>query len=488
MWPLDQAFDTHTERERERGLYVYTIYAIYINTIIYTYVYIYIYLVWGAGFDISFRCRAPKQIVNSLHLSVCNFTDQAEVLLFTSQPMRCGLTSLLLVQCMDPCMSQDASRYCRAGDQVWAFVGGNSTMQGATVLWREPGSAEIQLEGSTSTIKVPVTKLRTRFGHLCACVALCLFGRVGNLEGKFDEFGSNAEALAISAKSVWEHVIRANSEMQWDIFAHTWDEDMADLILEAYHPRYLRAEQAPFDTAIESFGESVLRSSALRRLEEVRENFRYDLVVLMRYDILFRNPLQLFLEGNNSTLWSSHWCSIHSEDLSVREVVLTPEWDPDLVGPDVRFQASGIFAPSQFVETGLHDFWFAANSMVMDQFAQWGRSRTNFIEDLGLYSYDLPLDVGHFHTFHQAKGLELNFRFTGISYLDFTLVRHKDCELKVGKVILTDPDVFCSHWEVSLMRECQTWIPKPSGWAHHFCPIAGHRAYLTAQSHSCGRF
>ena len=362
-------------------------------------------------------------------------------------------------------------------------------MQGATVLWRESGSAQIQLEGSTSTIKVPVTKLRTRFGHLCACVALCLFGRVGNLEGKFDDFGSNAEALAISAKSVWEHVIRANSEMQWDIFAHTWDEDMADLILEAYHPRYLRAEQAPFDTAIESFGESVLRSSALRRLEEVRENFRYDLVVLMRYDILFRNPLQLFLEGSsNSTLWSSHWCSIHSEDLSVREVVLTPEWDPDLVGPDVRFQASGIFAPSQFVETGLHDFWFAANSMVMDQFAQWGRSRTNFIEDFGLYSYDLPLDVGHFHTFHQAKGLELNFRFTGISYLDFTLVRHKDCELKVGEVILTDPDIFCSHWEVSLMRECQTWVPKPSGWAHHFCPIAGHRAYLTPQSHSCGRF
>ena len=457
------------------------------------YIYIYIYIFFFGRISYKFQMEGLEGSQTNreffiIHLSVCNFADQAEVLLFTSQPMRCGLTSLLLVQCMDPCMSQDASRYCRAGDQVWAFIGGNSTMQGATVLWRESGSAQIQLEGSTSSIKVPVTKLRTRFGHLCACVALCLFGRVGNLEGKFDEFGSNAEALAISAKSVWEHVIRANSEMQWDIFAHTWDEDMADLILEAYHPRYLRAEAAPFDTAIESFGESVLRSSALRRLEEVRENFRYDLVVLMRYDILFRNPLQLSLEGNNSTLWSSHWCSIHSEDLSVREVVLTPEWDPDLVGPDVRFQATGIFAPSQFVETGLHDFWFAANSMVMDQFAQWGRSRSNFIEHFGLYSYDLPLDVGHFHTFHQAKGLQLDFRFTGISYLDFTLVRHKDCELKVGEVAISSPDVFCSHWEVSLMRECQTWISKPSGWAHHFCPIAGHRAYLTPQSHSCGRF
>ena len=279
MWPLEQGLDTpaviqicFTVYAECIYIYIHTYLHIYIYICIYTYIYTYFFF---GRISYKFQMEGLEGSQTNreffiIHLSVCNFADQAEVLLFTSQPMRCGLTSLLLVQCMDPCMSQDASRYCRAGDQVWAFIGGNSTMQGATVLWRESGSAQIQLEGSTSSIKVPVTKLRTRFGHLCACVALCLFGRVGNLEGKFDEFGSNAEALAISAKSVWEHVIRANSEMQWDIFAHTWDEDMADLILEAYHPRYLRAEAAPFDTAIESFGESVLRSSALRRLEEVR--------------------------------------------------------------------------------------------------------------------------------------------------------------------------------------------------------------------------
>ena len=48
---------------------------------------------------------------------------------------------------------------------------------------------------------------RTRFGHFCACVALCLFGRVGNLEGKFDEAGSpwsTANFTANFAANQWE--------------------------------------------------------------------------------------------------------------------------------------------------------------------------------------------------------------------------------------------------------------------------------------------
>lgn len=57
----------------------------------------------------------------------------------------------------------------------------------------------------------------------------------------------------------------------------------------------------------------------------------------MRYDIFFYRPLRL--EPRNGTLWAGHWCSIHSEDLRIREAVL---------GEGVE----GVFAPSQFAITG----------------------------------------------------------------------------------------------------------------------------------------
>ena len=58
---------------------------------------------------------------------------------------------------------------------------------------------------------------RTRFGHFCACVALCLFGRVGNLEGKFDEAGSpwsTANFTANFASNQWEPM--GTNGNQWE--------------------------------------------------------------------------------------------------------------------------------------------------------------------------------------------------------------------------------------------------------------------------------
>lgn len=378
-------------------------------------------------------------------------------------------------------LASGASCRCNAGERVWAFLQNDWWL--ATVLRRNPGmDAEVQVEDLGHAM-VPATKLRTLYGQLCACAALCFFGRVGNLHDKFHEAGSTEEALAISAASVWEYVIRGNSDMYWDIFAHTWDQDLAEAINEAYRPLQVQAElRDPTAPAVESFGESVWRSSELRRREEIKRGFRYDLVVLMRYDILFRRPLNLWL-SSNETLWTSHWCSIHSEDLLVREVVLS--WEPHAGDP--RFQKTGVLAPSQFAPVGLHDFWFAGPSVAMEHFAAWGSSRDRFLQRYELQSDELPLDVGHFYTYLHAKELGLKLMYTGISYLDFTLVRYRDCKLRIAEEILP-PDIFCSHWEVSITRQCDAWILKESGWAHHFCPIAGRRVLLAPGAHSCGRF
>lgn len=392
-----------------------------------------------------------------------------------------------LLALMGKCLAEGA-RYCNAGEKVWLRRDdfGLSPLRG-TVLRRWPGQAEVLLEESNLHVRVPINKLRTRFGHFCACVALCLFGRVGNLEGKFDEAGSSEDALAISAASVWEHVVRANSEMRWDIFAHTWDEDLHDAIQQAYRPRKLHSESNVSWLPVEGFGESLRRSSELRREEEIQGDFRYDLVVVMRYDILFRRPLKLVLDSDVNTLWSSHWCSVHAEDFSVREIVVASEEELLLKAPDPRYHGSGVFAPSQFAPGGLHDFWFAAASETMDSFAQWGAARPRFLEHFGMPSQEVPLDVGHFHSYLHALELGLQLSFTGISYVDFTLVRYRGCELDVGEEI-SSPDWFCLFWEVSITRRCDSWLPTISGWAHHFCPIAGRRASLKPGGYGCGRF
>ncbi|CAJ1401926.1 unnamed protein product [Effrenium voratum] len=154
---------------------------------------------------------------------------------------------------------------------------------------------------------------------------------------------------------------------------------------------------------------------------------------------------------------------------------------------DPRYRATGVFAPSQFAATGLHDFWFAGASASLDAFAAWGEQREALLPRFGLLSEEIPVDVGHFYTYLHAKQLGLRLAFTGISYLDYTLVRYKDCKLQVGEEI-QPPDIFCSHWEISIMRQCQSWLPKPHGWARGLCPVAGRRALLAPGSRSCGRF
>ncbi|CAE7431198.1 Clec16a, partial [Symbiodinium pilosum] len=381
--------------------------------------------------------------------------------------------------------------------KVWALA---DEWQRCRILRIEPGEVQIQwleadvapLAGSNATLpptrlrlggktiecSEKVAKLKTRLGGLCGRAALCLFGRVGNLFGPFHEDGSTGEVLEISAPSVWEHVVRANSDLHWDIFAHTWDESLAPAIEAAFAPVALHAEPQPDLPTVQSFGETCRRSVQLKRDKEIKDGMRYDLVVLMRA------PLRLSPAVGSAALWSGHWCSIHAEDLSLRELAVLTH-DPSF--RHVRYRPSGVFAPSQFAPTGLHDFWFAGSSAVMDRFASWGLRVPELRARFGLQSDEVPVDVGHFYTFLHAKELGLPLKFEGISNFDYTLVRYRNCTLLVGEQI-RDPDIFCSHWEISMTRECESWRLQQPGWAAQYCPLAGKRAELVPWGKECGPF
>merc|ERR1719506_892275 len=113
--------------------------------------------------------------------------------------------------------------------------------------------------------------------------------------------------------------------------------------------------------------------------------------------------------------------------------------------------------PSQFATMGLHDYWFASSSENIDLFATWGASIDDMRSEFGLGSSRLPIHSGHFYTFLYVMKLGLKSRFRGVSYVDYTLVRWRNCVISPGPAIQTE-NLYCDHIDpFSWERRCNRW-------------------------------
>lgn len=247
------------------------------------------------------------------------------------------------------------------------------------------------------------------------------------------------------------------------------------------HVCHIRLENSDY-VDVMSFAESIRRTTALKARAERERGFRYDLVVLMRYDIYFLNPLPVWEIQWMDRLWTSYWCSINSRGYALREIVLNTTADPN----DIRSMTEGVFAPSQFTGVGLMDYWFASSSEIIDRFATWGDSVLPSITRYGVPSEQIPAHFAHFYTYLHASALGLKFGKVGTTYIDFRLVRHRHCNLYVGARVM-NPDLICTDWSV-LMKECGSWAVLPKTFGTDLCPIAGRLATLAPGSRDCGRF
>lgn len=85
------------------------------------------------------------------------------------------------------------------------------------VLGRSPGTLIVEVLPQRN-VSLPAGALRSVSGRTCAFrAALCLFGRVGNLQGKFDAAGSTAASLEAAAPTVQRHVLGANAAFSWEV-------------------------------------------------------------------------------------------------------------------------------------------------------------------------------------------------------------------------------------------------------------------------------
>jgi hypothetical protein len=76
----------------------------------------------------------------------------------------------------------------------------------------------------------------------------------------------------------------------YDVFYHTWDNTVSDKIKDLYVPTAF-LEEPPLDKIKEgSFGSmlySIMMANELKKRYEIENNFRYDLVIKTRFDLVF---------------------------------------------------------------------------------------------------------------------------------------------------------------------------------------------------------
>ena len=127
-------------------------------------------------------------------------------------------------------------------------------------------------------------------------VALCLYGLVGSNRGKsYDKKGGTDKVLEACFKSFKNHIIDKN---ETDVFFHTWDQEFEDELVKKYNPKLYKTEKQKifYDTvpgpnkrvqAHYSRWYSTKIVNQLKQKYEKENNFKYDFVILSRFDMIW---------------------------------------------------------------------------------------------------------------------------------------------------------------------------------------------------------
>ncbi len=197
-------------------------------------------------------------------------------------------------------------------------------------------------------------------------VAVCLYGLVGGKGGKDGAGGDIPFEKCYNQYK--KHVIDKNDV---DVFIHSWSQHLEDEIVDLYKPKLHRfQEQKMFEEEIDmparfskvphdkrkdyrfrslSRWYSVKQSLELKAEYERSNNFKYDCVIITRFDTLFFVDLN-FNNYDLKYLYASHWNSPQDSPYN-------PGKKADRINRSER-------------TTAFLDIWFFSNSATMDVFAK----------------------------------------------------------------------------------------------------------------------
>ena len=180
-------------------------------------------------------------------------------------------------------------------------------------------------------------------------VALCFYGTLGGIKGKAgDKEGSPLSVLEKAFPHYKERILDKNKV---DVFIHSWDKDVEKNIISKYNPTNYKFEsQKIFDIPSHmkntqrvqnhfSRWYSCKESLELKRLYELENNIKYDMVMLTRQDIAWNCDVN-FTDFDNSYFY-------------------VPEWNHHHTGIKMGYPEGGY-------NKSLQDFWCFSNSKNMD--------------------------------------------------------------------------------------------------------------------------
>ena len=134
-------------------------------------------------------------------------------------------------------------------------------------------------------------------------VAFCLRGAVSKQKAFFKqnslyEKGEYVDFIKCR-NSIFKYIIGPNKNYQIDFFCHCWNTDLKDKLKEIYKPKIIVVEDnSKYEKIInnkcekpEDFGGisqslAIKKSVILKEKYEMKNNFKYDIVIIYRYDLL----------------------------------------------------------------------------------------------------------------------------------------------------------------------------------------------------------
>ena len=175
-------------------------------------------------------------------------------------------------------------------------------------------------------------------------IAFCLVGVVGAMEAKHGQ-GTPVD-YRIGHHFHNKHIFEPNKEHDIDVFIHSWSTDFKDELVDIYKPKkYIIENQIDFNqpslrlNSIASRWYSTAMSVQLKKVYEEENNFKYDIVMLYRFDHIFQTDLKF------SKFEPEYFYTSHRDDCT-----------ENLCKCDI--------------ECRYYDAWFFSNSHYMDSFSE----------------------------------------------------------------------------------------------------------------------
>jgi hypothetical protein len=182
-------------------------------------------------------------------------------------------------------------------------------------------------------------------------IALCLFGSTGYKQklGRGHQLNLEKYSIEEPLNSINQNIVKPHN---CDVFIHSWSVENKELIIQIFNPvKFSFETHKQFDRNISSKKNATLsrfysefKSNELKMHYENEKNFNYDVVIHSRMDIIWFNKMNLVQKPG--TFFASNWnSSINDNNL----------------GPFNKLNHHQSFA--------LHDWWFFAESNLMDRFS-----------------------------------------------------------------------------------------------------------------------